>query len=117
MTSITEATLQEWIDEADDDMQAWTVFCAGPASMASASTPSTRLRAGNTHCAWSVADLTPIVAALELDSKPFFGPVRRADGVFQLYVELPYHHYLEIDSLTFNGTVGTPSAQTWADAM
>ena len=113
----TEATIQEWIDEADDDMQAWTVFCAGPASMASASTPSTRLRAGNTHCAWSVSDLTPIVAALEIDAKPFFGPVKRADGVFQLYVELPYHHYLEIDSLTFDGTVGTPSARAWADVV
>jgi hypothetical protein len=98
-------------------MRAWTVFCAGPASMASASTPSTRLRAGNTHCAWCVADLTKIVAALEIDSKPFFGPVKRADGVFQLYVELPYHHYLEIDSLTFHGTVGTPSARAWADAV
>ena len=40
-----------------------------------------------------------------------------ADGVFQLYVELPYHHYLEIDSLTFNGTVGTPSAKAWADVV
>ena len=117
MAEITETTLQEWIDEADDDMNAWTVFC-------------------NTHCAWSVDDLTPIVAALEIDAKPFFGPVhrgvatsmppmrrvpftqvRRADGVFQLYVELPYHHYLEIDSLTFNGTVGTPSAQAWADVV
>ena len=77
MRSITEATLQEWIDEADDDMRAWTVFCAGQASMASASTPSTRLRAGNTHCGWCVSDLTPIVAALEIDSKPFFGPARR----------------------------------------
>ena len=72
---------------------------------------------GNTHCAWSVSDLTPIVAALEIDSKPFFGPVQRADGVFQLYVELPYHHYLEIDSLTFKGTVGTPAAQAWADVV
>ena len=134
---ITEATLQEWIDEADDDMRAWTVFCAGPASMVSASTLSTRRRAGNTHCAWCVDDLTPVVAALEIDSKPFFGPVRRgvatstpssvrrvpftqvrrADGVFQLYVELPYHHYLEIDSLTFHGTVGTPSARALADAV
>ena len=85
--------------------------------MVSASTPSTRRRAGNTHCAWSVDDLTPVVAALEVDSKPFFGPVKRADGVFQLYVELPYHHYLEIDSLTFKGTVGTPSARAWADAV
>ena len=118
MSPITEATIQEWIDEVDDDMRAWTVFC-------------------NTHCAWSVDDLTPIVAALEIDSKPFFGPVRRgvatstpssvrrvpftqvrrADGVFQLYVELPYHHYLEIDSLTFHGTVGTPSARAWADVV
>ena len=63
MGPITEATLQEWIDEADDDMRAWTVFC-------------------NTHCAWSVDDLTPIVAALEIDSKPFFGPVKRADGLY-----------------------------------
>ena len=46
-----------------------------------------------------------------------FTQVRRADGVFQLYVELPYHHYLEIDSLTFHGTVGTPSARAWADAV
>ena len=53
-------------------------------------------------------------AALEIDSKPFFA---RADGVFQLYVELPYHHYLEIDSLTFHGTVGTPSARAWADVV
>ena len=43
--------------------------------------------------------------------------MRRADGVFQLYVELPYHHYLEIDSLTFDGTVGTPSARAWADVV
>ena len=98
MKPITEATIQEWVDEADDDMRAWTVFC-------------------NTHCAWSVDDLTPVVAALELGSKPFFGPVKRADGVFQLYVELPYHHYLEIDSLTFKGTVGTTSARAWADAV
>ena len=118
MGPITEHTIQEWIDEVDDDMRAWTVFC-------------------NTHCAWSVDDLTPVVAALEIDSKPFFGPVRRgvatstpssvrrvpftqvrrADGVFQLYVELPYHHYLEIDSLTFHGTVGTPSARAWADVV
>ena len=66
---------------------------------------------------WTVDDLTPVVAALEIDSKPFFGPVKRADGVFQLYVELPYHHYLEIDSLTFHGTVGTPSARAWADVV
>ena len=46
-----------------------------------------------------------------------FTQVRRADGVFQLYVELPYHHYLEIDSLTFDGTVGTPSARAWADVV
>ena len=98
MGPITEATLQEWIDEADDDMRAWTVFC-------------------NTHCGWCVDDLTPLVAALEIDAKPFFGPVKRADGVFQLYVELPYHHYLEIDSLTFHGTVGTPSARAWADVV
>ena len=64
-----------------------------------------------------VVGRTPVVAALEIDSKPFFGPVKRADGVFQLYVELPYHHYLEIDSLTFNGTVGTPAAQAWADVV
>ena len=63
-------TIQEWIDAADDDMRAWTVFC-------------------NTHCAWSVSDLTPVVAALEIDSKPFFGPVKRADGVFQLGCWLP----------------------------
>ena len=91
-------TIQEWIDAADDDMRAWTVFC-------------------NTHCAWCVDDLTPVVAALEIDSKPFFGPVRRGDGVYQLYVELPYHHYLEIDSLTFKGTVGTPAARAWAEAV
>lgn len=40
------------------------------------------------------------VAALVKDAKPFFGPVRRADGLYHFYVELPYHHYLEIDSAT-----------------
>mgnify|MGYP006883838844 CR=1 FL=1 len=63
------------------------------------------------------AELTGVVGKLLEDGVPFFGPTRRADGVFQLYVELPYHHYLEIDSLTFNGTVGTPSATAWADVV
>lgn len=44
MGPINFATLQQWVDEADDDIRAWTVFC-------------------NTHVAWCVADLTPIVAA------------------------------------------------------
>ena len=84
---------------------------------AAAACAAPRGRPRTASCAWSVDNLTPIVAALELDAKPFFGPVRRADGVFQLYVELPYHHYLEIDSLTFRGTVGTPSARAWADVV
>ena len=79
-------------------MRAWTVFC-------------------NTHCAWSVSDLTPVVAALELDSKPFFGPVKRADGVFQLYLELPYLHYLEVDSKRYDARVTGRPAKPWAEAV
>jgi hypothetical protein len=57
------------------------------------------------------------VAALVKDAKPFFGPVRRVDGLCQFYVELPYHHYLEIDLATYAPVGGLPAARAWADAV
>lgn len=55
----------ELIDAADGDMKVWSVFC-------------------NTHIGWCVDELTSTVLALQADGVPFFGPTRRADGVFQL---------------------------------
>ena len=78
-------------------MKSWTVFC-------------------NTHVAWYTRDLTPIVAALQRDGRPFFGPTLRADGVKQLYVELPFHHYLEIDSNVYHYEEhGLPRPKPWAE--
>ena len=50
----------------------------------------------NTHIAWCVDELTSVVTRLQQDGVKFFGPTRRADGVFQLYVELPYLHYIPL---------------------
>ena len=145
MGPITEATLQEWVDEADDDMRAWTVFCADAAyrfdgvclhaiDATSRRQHTLRLERRRPHARRRRARgrLEAVLRARAprrrcVDERwrtstssmrrvPFT-QVRRADGVFQLYVELPYHHYLEIDSLTFRGTVGTPSARAWADVV
>ena len=56
----------------------------------------------NTHVGWAVADLTPIVLALQKDGVPFYGPTQRADGVFQLYLALPYQHIVEVDSTIYD---------------
>jgi hypothetical protein len=62
---ITQKFIAELIDRVDGDMKVWSVYA-------------------NTHVGWCVSDLTPIVLALQRDGVPFFGPVRRADGMFQL---------------------------------
>jgi len=74
---------KRFMDAQDRDMQMWA--CAM-----------------NTHVGFSVDDLSPIVAKLQQRRQPFFGPTLRADGVYQLYVELPYHHYIEIDSRVYD---------------
>ena len=38
---------------------------------------------------------------------------RRSDGVFQLYLELPYLHYLEIDSLVYDEKKTGLAARGW----
>ena len=48
---------------------------------------------------------------------PFFGPTQRADGVFQLYLELPYLHYLEVDSKRYDARVTGRPAKPWAEAV
>ena len=55
------------------------------------------------------------MARLQADAKPFFGPTRRADGVYQLYVELPYLHYLEVDSLVYRAERTGRPARPWTE--
>ena len=85
---------QRFIDDADRDMTLWSVYA-------------------NTHIAWCVADLTPIVSRLQADGQPFFGPMRRADGVFQIFVELPHLHYVEVDSVAYNAAATGLLARGW----
>ena len=80
--------------QLDGDMKTWTVYA-------------------NTHCAWCVEDLTPVVLSLQRASVPFFGPTLRADGVKQLYLEVPSHHYIEIDSNVYDASVTGVAARPW----
>ena len=93
---ITQKWMASLIDQADGDMKIWSVYA-------------------NTHVGWAVADLTPIVLAFQADRVPFFGPTRRADGVYQLYVELPYLHYLEVDSLVYRAERTGRPARPWTE--
>ena len=45
-----------------------------------------------------VDELDPYLEKLLANKIPFLGPIRRGDGVFQLYFEVPGHLYLEFDS-------------------
>ena len=67
----------------------------------------------NTHVGWAVADLTPIVLALQSDGVPFFGPTQRADGVFQLYLPLPYEHIVEVDSTVYDAARTGVAPRDW----
>ncbi|MDE1463378.1 VOC family protein [Spartinivicinus poritis] len=69
----------QFIDELDQDMTIFTTFM-------------------DNHGAILVDDLTPYLKKLTANNVPFLGPVRRADGVYQLYIEIPGHTYLELDS-------------------
>ena len=98
MQPITQKFIASLIDAADEDMKVWSVYA-------------------NTHVGWCVADLTPTVARLQRDGVPFFGPTQRADGVFQVYLELPYLHYLEVDSRRYDARVTGRPAKPWAEAV
>ena len=66
------------------------------------------------HTAYTVEDLTPIVTKLYGDNQPFFGPVLREDGVYQVYIRVPYAFYLEIDSASYNPKLGKKPVTSWA---
>lgn len=97
MQPIDQKFIATLIDQTDQDMKVWSVYA-------------------NTHVGWCVADLTPMVLALQADGVPFFGPTKRADGVYQLYCELPYLHYIEIDSLSYDAERTGREAKPWAEA-
>ena len=67
------------IDELDLDMSIFTTFM-------------------DNHAAIMVDDLDPYLNKLQAHQIPFMGPIRRDDGVYQLYFEIPGHLYLELDS-------------------
>ncbi|WP_163832194.1 VOC family protein [Spartinivicinus ruber] len=69
----------QYIDALDQDMTVFTTFM-------------------DNHGAILVEDLNPYLTKLTKNNIPFLGPVRRADGVYQLYIEVPGHMYLELDS-------------------
>jgi len=96
LVPITQAWFKTLIDALDENMKTWTVFM-------------------NTHCAWCVDDLTPVVLSLQKAGVPFFGPTLRADGVRQLYVEVPTHHYVEIDSNAYDESATGIAARPWSE--
>ena len=67
------------IDQLDRDMSIFTTFM-------------------DNHAAIMVNDLDPYLKKLKAQKVPFLGPIRRDDGVYQLYIEIPGHLYLELDS-------------------
>jgi hypothetical protein len=67
----------------------------------------------NNHPAWTAPDLTPIVKRMLEDKVPFFGPVKRGDGVYQVYVKVPTFTYLEVDSSSYDESLKAPT--TWAE--
>ena len=67
----------------------------------------------NTHVGWAVADLTPVVLALQRDGVPFYGPTQRADGVFQLYLPLPHLHIVEVDSTVYDARRTGVAPRAW----
>ena len=54
-----------------------------------------------------------LVAIKEPSSVPFFGPTRRADGVFQLYLPLPYQHIVEVDSTVYDAARTGVAPRDW----
>ena len=69
LVTLTQQWFKNMVDQLDEDMKVWTVYC-------------------NTHFAWYVEDLTPVVLSLQKGGVPFFGPTLRADGVHQVAVPL-----------------------------
>ena len=97
MQPLDQKFIATLIDRVDQDMKVWSVYA-------------------NTHVGWCVGDLTSTVKLLQADGVPFFGPTRRADGVYQLYCELPYLHYIEIDALKYDAAATGVDATPWAEA-
>eukprot|EP00510_Aplanochytrium_minuta_P001945 CAMPEP_0184018554 /NCGR_PEP_ID=MMETSP0954-20121128/8215_1 /TAXON_ID=627963 /ORGANISM="Aplanochytrium sp, Strain PBS07" /LENGTH=98 /DNA_ID=CAMNT_0026300031 /DNA_START=651 /DNA_END=947 /DNA_ORIENTATION=- len=65
------------------------------------------------HSAFAIDDMSQLVKRLKEDDQPFFGPVRREDGVYQIYVRIPYAFYFEIDSGKYDVKVGGKETTTW----
>ena len=84
------------VDAARGDMSGWSALM-------------------NTHVGWAVADLTPVVLALMHDGVAFHGPTQRADGVYQLYVPLPYLHIVEVDAMAYDAAVTGLAPRRWGD--
>lgn len=68
-----------YMDDLDQNMTVFTTFM-------------------DNHGAVLVEDLNPYLQQLTKNNVPFLGPVRRADGVYQLYIEIPGNAYLELDA-------------------
>uniref|UniRef100_A0A7S3LN49 Uncharacterized protein n=1 Tax=Aplanochytrium stocchinoi TaxID=215587 RepID=A0A7S3LN49_9STRA len=66
------------------------------------------------HPAYTVKDVTPLVKRLVEDKQPFFGPVMREDGVYQIYIRVPHSFYMEVDSAKYDPEVGGKPVTTWA---
>ena len=98
MRKLTQEWFKGLVDAADQDMQIWTVYA-------------------NTHIAFCVDDLTPTILALQREGVPFFGPTLREDGVFQLYIQVPYLHYVEVDSTTYDAVATGRPARPWSQIM
>ena len=81
------------IDKLDQNMKVFTTFM-------------------DNHGAIMVDDLDPYLKKLKANKVPFLGPIRRDDGVHQLYIEVPGHLYLELDSRKAPKSV---KAITWKD--
>lgn len=69
----------------------------------------------NSHVGIWVDDLSPIIETLQDKGVAFLGPVRRADGIYQLYLRVPGAGYLEFDTGTMPDEDYLYLVKDWAE--
>ena len=67
----------------------------------------------HSHVGIGIDDLSPLIKRLQSQNTPFLGPVRRADGLYQLYVRVEGLGYLEFDTITVPDQDYLPLVKDW----
>ena len=96
---VSQMWFKELVDNGESDaMRIWTIFAS-------------------THPSWPVDDLTSVVAGLLAGEATFYGPVQRNDGVFSLFVEVPFSQYVQLDSRSYDAERGGVPPAPWSKLL